>query len=147
MLTSHVPSPEREGQQLTRGWIEQTETGWTIRLTRKRNIVLFRTRIAPLQYTNTMVEWEWFRRIFKGNNFIRLGGSEFVRVGVILELQSVATKVCWRGSERKLDMGDRFIGDIEYHVALELHGFYTSIAEDAEGKLFLNNNVNAERES
>lgn len=141
MLTSHVPSPDGDGQQLTiRN--ESDTRNLTGVLTGKRDITLICTSVPPLEYADTVVEREGLCRILEGNDFGTLGGSELVRVGVIFELKSIAAKVGRGRAERQFNVGDGLVRDIKNHIALELHRLHATITKDNEVNLLLDYNVN-----
>lgn len=163
MLTSHVPSLEGDGQQLTcmrRKKRKRKKNERTIHvsndaslhfprerrrgvgvLTRERDVALVVASIAPLEHGERLTDRERPGGILERDDFLLVRG-ELGETGVLFELQ-VGPKVGRKRRKGEFDVCVRRIGDLEVHIAFELHRFDATLAQERDRDGFLDDDVYA----
>ena len=89
MLTSHVPSFEGKGQQLTEQMISKFSKRNNIELTRQRHITLICPNIPPLQHCQAPSNGERLPRSLSAITFGPSPGANFVTLGSCLNCNAV----------------------------------------------------------
>lgn len=156
MLTSHVPSLEGDGQQLTCMQGKEKKKERMIRisndaglcffrerrrgvLTRERDIALVVACIAPLEHGERLTDRERPGGILERDDFLLIRG-ELGDAGVLFELE-VGSKVGRKRRENEFDVCVGRVGDLEAHVAFELHRFDPAFAQERNRDGFLDDDV------
>lgn len=110
-------------------------------LTRERDVALVLARITPLEHGERLTDWKRPRGILERDDFFLVRG-ELDDARMLFELE-IGPKVGRKRREGEFDVCVGRVGDLEVHIAFELHGFDAAFAQERDQYSFLGDDVYA----